>query len=92
MMHASLPSGWHCRPVITLPLAMMRTRARARALLGFHHHGFPHLGVDINGIDLVVGAAVDQCAAPHRYVAIGAAIDALRQLAPIPRPGLPSLR
>ena len=24
MMHASLPaSGWHCRPVMTLPLAMI---------------------------------------------------------------------
>ena len=62
-----------------------RPGARARALLRLHHRRFPHhvAGVDVDGVDLIVGAAVDERAAPHRDVAVGAAVDAFRQLAAV---------
>ena len=72
----ALPAGDH------LAVGDDRTGARTRALLRLHHGGLPdHVpGVHVHRIDLIVGAAVNQRAAPHRDVPVGAAIDAFRKL------------
>src|SRR4030095_15402714 len=61
------------------------TGAGASALLRLHHCRFPPqvAGVHIHGVDLVVGAAVDQRTAPHRDSAVGAAVHAFGQFAPM---------
>ena len=46
---------------------------------GLEHLLFPHqvAGPGVDRVDAVVGAGIDERVAPHRHVAIGAAVDAL---------------
>jgi hypothetical protein len=59
--------GWHCRPVMTLPLA--------RGQRGIEHGCFPDefARARVDRVHLVVGAGVDQRRAPDRHVAVRAA-------------------
>ena len=81
MRHSSLPvfascavttqesrpaSGWHWRPVITLPLAMIGPPLVGARLFGVEHLRFPHelAGLRVERVDEVVRARVDDRRCP----------------------------
>ena len=69
--------------MITLPLAMIGPELALARAADLEHLRFPHqlAGPRVDGVHAVVGACVDDRRAPHRHVAVGAAVDALGILA-----------